>query len=306
MRRRIINEPRGHTDMYGAVLTPAHDDADLDVFFLNGQGYSPMCGHAIIAIAKVVLETQAVPAVGKTATSVSSTEVELNVRMNTPAGRVTATALYVEAEKRVRRVRFENVPSFVTHLDQSVDVPGLGRIKFDISFGGAFYAIVDASQLEHPALDGANYTGLVSDAARIKRAILDTITIRHPYERDLDGLFGVIFTGPPLDESNHSRNVNVFEDGIVDRCPTGTGVSARAALHYARSELPPSQEITIESIIGTKMSVRVKSTAEVLDDQGSKIPAVVPEVGSDAFVMGYSTFLFDPGDPLVDGLGVFK
>jgi proline racemase len=313
IRASIINEPRGHYDMYGAVLTPAADDADLDVFFLNGQGYSPMCGHAIIAIAKVVIETQAINVVGKVGAAVSGSDVEIPVRMNTPAGRVIAAATYMEAERRVRWVRFSNVPSFVSHPNQRVDVPGLGPIRYDIAWGGAFYALVEASQLKKSDLCGANCRNLVSDAAYIKQAILGSITIRHPTERDMDGLFGVIFIGPATSSNprsavlhNHSRNVNIFEDGIVDRSPTGTGISARAALHYSRGELSVGEEITIESIISTEMKVRVTATLPMSDDTGKQLVAVVPEVGGEAFVTGFNTFLFDPEDRDRDGIGAFK
>lgn len=299
--------------MYGAVLTPAADDADLDVFFLNSQDYSPMCGHAIIAIAKVVIETQAINVVGKVGVAVSSSEVEIPVRMNTPAGRVVAAATYVEAEKRVRWVRFINVPSYVSHPNQKVNVHGLGSIEYDIAWGGAFYAIVKADQLSDSHIGGRNYKKLVSDAAQIKEAILSSITIRHPTERDLDGLFGIIFFGPATKSNpdsgtrrNHSRNINIFEDGIVDRCPTGTGVSARAALHYARGELSIGEEIRIESFADTEMAVRITATVPIVSENGERLTAVIPEVGAEAFVMGYSTFLLDPKDGLRYGMGNLK
>lgn len=283
--------------MYGAILTvPSKpEEADLDVFFINTYGYSPMCGHAILAIAKVVLETGIVN---------KSDQENPEVRISTPAGMVYACTNTHSLTGEVTRTCFKNVPSFVYALDQTVSVPGLGEVKFDIAFGGGFYAILPISSLplaQEPQIleiTPENYSTFISLGRKIRKAILSDpkIAITHPTEPDLSDLYGVIFTSPPHDSKNFSRNVNIFEDGEVDRSPTGTGVSARAALCLERGEVKVGEEWTIESIVGSEM------TGKVLEEvmwEGFK--SVVPEVGGEAFVMGKNEFYFDPRDGFKEG-----
>src|SRR5262245_30962438 len=135
LRTGLMWEPRGHADMYGAVVTPSADDADFDVFFLHNEGYSTMCGHAVIALTRLAVEGELVGA--------SRSEGAIRrVSMNVPAGRISAQAHVVDGI--VQWSSFRNVPSFVLLRDREVDVPGLGRIAFDVAYGGAFYAFVDA------------------------------------------------------------------------------------------------------------------------------------------------------------------
>ena len=283
LRTGLLREPRGHADMYGAILTHSTGGADFDVFFINTEGYSPMCGHAIIAITKVVLETGIIKKL--------DTNSELVI--NTPAGRNYARAIIENGQ--VLEVFFKNVPSFVYLQHQRVTVIGLGEVSFNLAFGGAFYALVDAEQLQLILTD-QHYGALIDHGRRIKQAILADFEIQHPYEPDLSSLFGVIFTGAPHDSKNHSRNVNVFEDGVVDRSPTGTGVSARAALHFAKGELRLGETITIESIIGSTMTVKA-----VEETTFGPYMAVVPEVGGTAHITGINEAYFDPKDPLRAG-----
>jgi trans-L-3-hydroxyproline dehydratase len=179
--------------------------------------------------------------------------------------------------------------------DLDVEVPGLGRVRCDLAFGGAFYAFVDAAALGL-AIVPANVARLVDAGMRIKRAVAASVPIVHPEgDAELNFLYGTILverlTGPV-----HSRNVCVFAEGEVDRSPTGTGVSARAAIHHARGEIALGEEIVIESLIGTRFSVRVAELASV----GGR-PAVVPEVSGSAHVTGRHEFLIDPDDPLQAG-----
>jgi trans-L-3-hydroxyproline dehydratase len=279
LRTGILREPRGHSDMYGAIVTAADDDADLDVFFLNTVGYSPMCGHAILAIAKVALETGLVVKEGE------SPELVINV----PPGRNYARA--TRRDGRVTEVAFRNVPSFVSARDGRVEVPGYGGVNYDLAFGGAFYAIVEAAPLGL-GLRPEDCPQLIDAGRRIKAEIVATTSIEHPTEPAVSSLFGVIFTGPPEDPAHHSRNVTIFEDGEVDRSATGTGVSARAALLAAQGRLREGERIVIESIIGSTMTVGFD---ERLDFAG--YAAITPEVAGEAHIMGRSELLFDPDDP---------
>ena len=282
IRRGIIWEPRGHADMYGAVITPSAD-ADLDVFFLHNEGYSTMCGHAIIALTKLVIETGLVRSDG------SNSQIVFNV----PAGKVYARARIENGQ--VREASFRNVPSFLYLRDQSVDVPGLGPVHFDVAYGGAFYAFVDAEPLAL-SLTADDYSRLIDYGRRIKQAVAANYSIEHPFEKDLSFLYGTIFIGPASESGHHSRNVCIFAEGEVDRSPTGTGVSARAAIHYAKGDLVIDQKITIESIVGSVMTV-----AAVEATRFGPYDAIVPEVSGTASITGRNEFYFDPDDPFREG-----
>ncbi len=284
IRTGTMFEPRGHADMYGAVLTePTTSDGDLGVFFMHNEGYSTMCGHAMIALGKLLIETG----------MIVKDENDPEIRIDAPPGRITLT---VQREgSKVVSTTFRNVPSFMLLQNQVVEVPGIGNVNFDIGFGGAFYAYVQAQPLGLK-LDGSDYNRLIDYGKRIKQAVMDNFPIIHPFEEDLSYLYGTIFIGEPYDKTNHSRNVCIFAEGEVDRSPTGSGVSGRAAIHFAKGELAKGEKITIESILGTLMDVRVLEETTFGPHK-----AVVPEVTGTAFFTGKNEFWFDPEDPLRGG-----
>lgn len=284
LRRILMWEPRGHADMYGCVVTPpATGDADFGVLFMHNEGWSTMCGHGVIAVATAAVELG----------WVAAREPETAVRIDAPPGRITATA-HLEGG-RVRAVRFRNVPAFALALDQAVDVPGIGRVRYDLAFGGAFYAYVNAADVGVECVPAA-VDALIAAGRAIKRAVVAQRAISHPLDPDLGFLYGVIFIAPPLSEGVDSRNVCVFADGEVDRSPTGTGVSGRMALHYARGEVGIGQPLVVESILGTRFTGRV-----VEETTCGKFAAVIPEVEGAAHITGYHTFVVDPDDPLRAG-----
>jgi len=284
LRRALMWEPRGHADMYGCLLVPPDSpQADLGVLFMHNEGYSTMCGHGIIGLTTVAIEAGLIEADGE----------QHELAIETPAGLVRATAA-LEAG-RVRSVRFRNVPSFVVELDQLIEVPGFGRLRYDLAFGGAFYAFLDASQIGLPLTAEAT-AGWIEAGRAVKQAVNAKRRVEHPFEPDLGFLYGAIFVGPAVDPACHSRNVCIFAEGEVDRCPTGTGVSARLAIHHARGELDPGQWIEVESLIGTRFRGQV-----VEETRFGPYPAVVPEVEGSAYVTGRHTFVIDPADPLKDG-----
>ncbi len=281
LRRGLMFEPRGHADMYGAIVTDAvTPDGDLGVLFMHNEGWSTMCGHGIIALVTVAIETGMLRA----------KEV---VRIDAPAGRITARPRTAGAQ--VTSVAFENVPSFVLGLDETVEVPGLGRIRYDLAFGGAFYAYVDVAQV---GLDLAakDYRGLIDAGWRIKRAVQAARKIPHPFEPELSFLYGTILGGPAKDPDGHARNVCVFADGEVDRSPTGTGVSGRVAVEHARGNLKVGEPFVVESIIGTRFTGRV-----VRETTFGPYAAVIPQVEGSAWVSGRGELWFDPRDPLREG-----
>ena len=284
LRTAIMLEPRGHADMYGCLLTdPVTPDADLGVLFMHNAGYSTMCGHGIIALVKVLLETGHFP--------VSTPQTLL--RIDTPAGLVTAIA--DTQTGTVGRVSFLNVPAFVEELDASIDVPGLGEVRYDLAFGGAYYAYVQADPLKLE-LNPEHTRELIQVGRSIKKAIRKERVIVHPFEKDLGFLYGVIFIGSPVNKDSHSRNVCIFADGEVDRSPTGTGVSGRLAIHFKRGEVGKGESIQIESILGTHFEGYVSETTSF-----GPYDAIIPRVSGQAYITGKHIFLVDPEDPLKDG-----
>ncbi len=281
LRTALMWEPRGHADMYGALLVePSHPDADVGVLFTHNEGYSTMCGHGIIALGTVL------PEAGFVDPDAESLAIE------TPAGLVTAYPAWEDG--RVARVAFENVPSFVLTREETVSVPDVGDVTVDVAFGGAFYAFCDADSVGL-SLDPSGYRQAIDLGRRIKRAVAETLEISHPTEDELSFLYGTIFTGSPEGDAD-SRNVCVFADGEVDRSPTGTGVSARVALQHANGALESGASFTVESIVGSRFTGRVVEEVSL-----ETFDAVVPEVTGRAHVVGRNELLIDPDDPFGEG-----
>ena len=285
LRKLLMFEPRGHADMYGCVLTPPNDpDGDFGVVFMHNEGYSTMCGHAIIALATL-------------ASKMGWVEPERTepLKIDAPCGRIEATAEVVDGQ--IQGVRFQGVPSFVLALDKEIEVKEFGLLHYDLAYGGAFYAYVDLSRNNLSIdLDTSSYRNLIDLGMRIKRAVIKQGEPVHPFESDLSFLYGTIFIGPSSSNGIDSRNVCVFADGEVDRCPTGSGVSGRMAIHRKRNEISPGDIMHIESITGSIF------TGSVLADVNyGPFQAVIPEVGGSAFITGFHTFVLDPRDPLSTG-----
>jgi proline racemase len=284
LRTALMLEPRGHADMYGCLVTPpVTSGADFGVLFMHNEGFSTMCGHGIIAITTVALET------GLVAMQAPQT----TLLIDTPAGLVTSRALIRDG--KVASVAFHNVPSFVLGLDQVVEVPGLGRVCYDLAFGGGFYAYVQAADVGLRVCPEQLHA-LIDTGMAIKRAVMASRPISHPFEDDLGFLYGTIFIGDPEGSGAHSRNVCIFAEGEVDRSPTGTGVSGRLAIHHARGEVAIGEPIVIESIIGSTFRGTVSEVTVFGPHR-----AIIPEVAGSAHITGRHEFLIDPDDPLKDG-----
>jgi proline racemase len=286
VRQLLVNEPRGHADMYGGFLVPADDDgADFGVLFWHKDGFSTACGHGTIALGAWAVETGLVAA---------AADGETDVTIDVPSGRVTATVTRVGGE--VRQVSFRNVASYV--VAKAVEVPtSLGPVRADISYGGALYASVEASSVGLTVAP-KDYTALIAIGREVKWALNDTEWARHPSDPRLDGIYGTILFDDLGQEGDgpHQRNVTVFADGEVDRSPCGSGTSARIALLAETGRLAPGQFLRHDSIIETTFLGRV---AENTTAEGR--PAVVTEVRGMAYRTGTATFTLDPRDPLGTG-----
>jgi len=287
LRRMLMFEPRGHYDMYGVLpVEPDLPDADLAVLFVHNEGYSTMCGHATIALGRYAVDT------GIVAPKVPETRVGLQC----PCGLVTVKVAVEETPTgfATGAVSFESVPSFAFALDLLAEVPGVGRVPYDIGYGGAFYALVDAGAISMD-LATTPLDALVDAADRITKHVAATVPLEHPDDADLAFLYGTILTDGGDGAHRPSRNVCVFAEREVDRSPTGSGVSARVAVQCARG-LEIGTPRRFESLTGAGFTA-----TPTRRDKVGRFDAVRVEVGGRAYYSGRSSFSIEAGDPLGGG-----
>ncbi|KRE32754.1 proline racemase family protein [Paenibacillus sp. Soil724D2] len=283
IRKVLMFEPRGHHGMYGCVITsPVSPDADFGVLFIHNEGYSTMCGHGIIAVVTAAIEMGFLPAA----------EERSQIIIDTPAGKVIAKAECEGIE--VKSVSFVNVPSFVFAQDVRVEVLGKS-FTIDIAFGGAFYAIVKSEELGI-SVDIAVLSKLQEWGSAIKAYVESHMIVSHPFEPQLQGIYGVVVSDTPRKEDSHLRNVTIFADRQIDRSPCGTGTCARMAVLHARGELENGQNFVHESIVDSQFSGRIMETVKV-----AEYKAIIPLIQGRAFITGTHQFIVDPSDPLGEG-----
>jgi proline racemase len=289
IRRALMLEPRGHADMYGAVLTePVTPGADAGVLFMHNEGYSTMCGHGIVAVTTMAIERGLIHPKGPN-----------RIVYDSPAGPVHARAYVSQREGeggrlRVDRVAFDNVPSFVFAPGLPVRL-GNREVRVDVAFGGAFYAIVDAEAAGLP-ITPARLPELRRVGMEIKHAVEAAATVVHPLDTGLNGIYGTIFTGPPERSDADLKNVTIFADAEVDRSPCGTGTCAVMAVIDAMGLMPAGRPFGHESLIGTLFNGRVTGRTRVGD-----FGAILPELEGSAWITGEHVFLVDDEDPLRGG-----
>ena len=282
LRKLLLFEPRGHFDMYGALLVePSLPGADLAVLFMHNEGYSTMCGHATIALGRYAVDHGLVP----------RAEPVTEVGIECPCGLVRA-----HVDVRDGSVRFDSVPAFLLAEQMTVEVPGAGPVVADVSYGGAFYALADAAQF---GLDvrTSRTRDLVDAATALSRAVNQALPIEHPVEADLGFLYGSILTdGRERPEQGPSANICVFADAEVDRSPTGSGVTARMAARFQRGLLGLGEACEFESVTGSRFTGEVVGTAAC----GPR-PAVTVRVGGKAHYMGRAEYWLEEDDRIGRG-----
>jgi len=292
LRQFLVNEPRGHADMYGGFVVPPDDTgAAFGVLFWHKDGFSTACGHGTIALGTWAVESGLVDAIED-----GDTDVVIDV----PSGRVTARVTCVAGE--VTQASFRNVPAYVLAREVAVET-SRGRVLADLSYGGAIYASVRASDLGLAVVPG-DHAALIAAGREVKGLLAPWAS--HPSDDRLSGIYGTILYDDLGDDAGGAtqgdtsgpvqRNVTVFADGEVDRSPCGSGTSARLALLADEGRLEDGQVLTHGSIVGTSFSGRV---TEHVTAEGR--PAVVTEITGSAHLTGAATFSLDPRDGL--GLG---
>jgi trans-L-3-hydroxyproline dehydratase len=283
-RRLLMLEPRGHADMYGALIVPpVSPDALFGVLFMHNEGYSTGCGHGTIALAKVAVDLGWTPAV----------EPLTLIGIDAPSGLLKAYARV--ADGHVTSSGFENVPSFASLINQSTLVPGIGNVHFDLGYGGAFYAFVDADVIRLQ-MTATNARQIVEAGMAIKRAVVAKFPFEHPQAPELSFLYGTIFTSKATKANVHSRHVCVFADGALDRSPTGTGVAGRLAILRAKGQLDVGQALAFESITGECFTGRI-----LRDVNYPNLVAVVTEIEGTAYITGRHEFILEKRDPFTEG-----
>jgi proline racemase len=283
VRTLLMYEPRGHSAMSGAILQPpTRQDADWGVLFIEVSGCLPMCGHGTIGVATVLVETGMVPV----------TEPVTTVRLDTPAGLVTARVRVSDGV--ARSVTIRNVPSFSVGVDRTVRVPGFGDVRYDLAYGGNFYAIMPIDRVGLP-FERVAAQRILDCGLAVMAAINDADLPKHPTDPGITGCHHVQFVAPDSD-ARHSRHAMAIHPGWFDRSPCGTGTSARMAQLHARGELALEQDFVNESFIGTRFVGRLVESTTV-----GGLPAVVPEITGRAWITGTAQYLLDPEDPFPQG-----
>ena len=283
IRLLLMQEPRGHPAMSGAILQPStRPDADWGIVYIEVSGCLPMCGHGTIGAVTVLIHERLVDV----------QEPVTTVRLDTPAGLVIATAQVHDG--KATSVTLTNVPSFVVGLDRTVEVPGFGAIEYDMAFGGNFYAIIPTERfgLEHSR---ENKHAMLEAALRTMDAINAKDEPVHPVNPGIRGVHHVYMEAPGS-TAQHSRHAMAIHPGWFDRSPCGTGTSARMAQLHARGLLPLHQDFVNESFIGTHFVGRLIEETTV-----GGVQAVIPTITGRAWVYGRAEYLLDPTDPFPTG-----
>jgi proline racemase len=283
LRTFLMYEPRGHAAMSGAILQPpSRPDADWGVVYIEVAGCLPMCGHGTIGVATVLVETGMVPV----------TEPVTTIRLDTPAGLVVAEVAVRDG--RAEHVTIRNVASFALAMDRVVEVPGHGPIRYDMAYGGNFYAITELAEVGVPF--GREHAGaLMAFGLALMEAIEAAGEPVHPAEPGIRGCHHAQLVAPGSDAA-HSRHAMVIRPGYFDRSPCGTGTSARMAQLHARGLLGLDEPFVNESLLDRPFVGRLVADAEVAGR-----PAVVPTITGSAWITGTSQHVLDPTDPFPAG-----
>jgi proline racemase len=285
LRKIVIFEPRGHFDMYAALLVePNLPGADLAVLFMHNEGYSTMCGHAIIALGRYAVDYGIVPKI----------EPVTTVHIECPCGMVVASVEVREGKSG--GVSFESVPAFLFAGDQTIDLPGFGKVNFDVAYGGAFYALADCAQfgLEFGRDPAQKF---IEAATTLTEAVKEAVPLDHPDHKDLAFLYGSVLTdGADTWNEGPTKNVCIFADAQLDRSPTGSGVTARLAAMHAKGQIREGNARIFESIVGSRFAGFVASETKAGD-----FNAITARVSGHAYYSGKAEFIVEEDDPLGRG-----
>ena len=298
LRRLMLREPRGYPALCcNLILPPTRPEADAGFVIMEQTEYPPMSGSNTLCVTTVLIETGMVPA----------TEPVTRLTLEAPAGLVQVEAQVEDG--KVTSAAFRNVPAFAVHLDRDIEVPGLGLVRVDVAYGGMFYVIAAAEQLDLE-IRPENGAEIARMGERIKAAARAQLPVRHPENADIDGVSISQLTGPPVGDAD-SRNAVVVSSGtfdpdrpatwtgVLDRSPCGTGTCARMAVLHAKGELAIGDTYRHESVMGTVWAGRLLAETTV-----GGVAAVIPEITGSAWITGMAQYMVDPTDPFPEGFTV--
>jgi 4-hydroxyproline epimerase len=287
IRKGLMFEPRGHDIMSGGIIYPPIDkDNDMGILFIETSGCLPMCGHGTIGTVTVVIEQGLV-----------TPKKPGKLLVETPAGLISVE--YKMNGKKVSSVKLTNVASFLAGKDMEIDSPQLGKLTFDVAYGGNFYAIVDPQEnfkgLQHYSADE-----LITLSRPLRKLINEKYTFIHPENPQINGVSHIEWTGATLSPEADGRNAVFYGDKAIDRSPCGTGTSARMAQLVARGKLKKGDSFIHESIIGSQFTGRVEDLSVV-----GEFEAIIPSIEGWAKITGFNNiFIDDEDDPYAYGFQV--
>lgn len=283
IRKFLMREPRGHEGMYGCIITPpASDHADFGVLFMHNEGWSTMCGHGIIAVVTMGIETGKFEVTGD----------EGRFVIDSPAGEIVASAKCEEG--KVQSVTFENVPSFTYLSGAKLKIDDVD-IEIDVCFGGAFYGILN-NRLLNFTQEVENLPEFKYWGKRIKEELEKNYDIKHPLQDDLKDIYGIIFSEPSHEESIDWKNITVFADRQIDRSPCGTGTSAKAAELYKKEKLTVGETFVNQGVAGGLFTGGLKAVSDFAGYE-----AIITTVTGKAHITGFNHFVLDDDDGFKEG-----
>ncbi|AZQ10309.1 4-hydroxyproline epimerase [Shewanella khirikhana] len=286
IRKALMFEPRGHDMMSGSFLyPPCSDNADASILFIETSGCLPMCGHGTIGTITAAIET-----------GLLKPRTPGKLVLDVPAGQIEID--YQQTGAKVDWVRIYNVPAYLAHKDAILDIPGLGTLKVDVSYGGNYYVIVDP-QANFPGLRHWSAADILRWSPIVRQVAHETLSCIHPNDPTVRGVSHVLWTGDTISEGSDGANAVFYGDKAIDRSPCGTGTSARLAQLYARGKLKVGDSYTHESIIGSQFIGRIESATKVGD-----YDAIRPSIQGWAQVFGQNAITVDDADPYAFGFQV--
>lgn len=289
IRTGLCFEPRGHNMMSGGfIYPPTRDDTDGGILFIETSGCLPMCGHGTIGLVTFALEH-----------GLLVPREKGRLKLEVPAGIIDIA--YREEAGRVTSVQIRNVPAYVATTGLEIDVPGLGPLTVDVSYGGNYYAIVEP-QGTYTGLDDLGAQRILEFSPLVREAVRAKFHPVHPVDPSINGVSHVLWADRDTTHDG-GRNAVFYGDHAIDRSPCGTGTSARLAHLVHKGVLKVGDRFTHDSYIYSRFIGTVESAVELPSENGP-IPAIIPLIEGSAVSTGFNTIWIDPEDVFCHGFQV--
>jgi len=287
IRQGLMYEPRGHDMMSGAFLyPPCSENSDGSILFIETSGCLPMCGHGTIGTVTAALEA-----------GLLKPRVANKLVLDVPAGQINIE--YQMSGETVSAVKLYNVAAYLAHQNVILDIPGLGKLTVDVSYGGNFYVIVEPQE-NFPGIDQWSANDILHWSPIVREIASQTLECIHPEDATVNGVSHVLWTGKIQTEGSDAANAVFYGEKAIDRSPCGTGTSARMAQLFAKGELSLGDTFVHESYIGSQFVGKVEEIVE-LDTPNGKIAAIKPSIQGWAKVFGKNCITIDEDDPYAFG-----